>query len=433
MIRARERTAIIQSLAAGVVPAVGLQHLQVGREDEVAALVQDLSHIESGGAAFRVIVGRFGAGKTFFLNLIRDVALKRKFAVAQADITTDRRLHGSGGRARSLFSELMANLATSSKPEGSALPSVIERWVGDVDYEVTEAGGAEEDVQREIVKQLEPLRDLPRGYDFATVLTRYHEGFHQGNESLRENAVRWLRAEYTTKTEARQDLGVRSIIDDADVYDALKLLAAFLRVAGYRGFLVGLDELVVLSHRLNNTQSRNNNYEAILRILNDCLQGRAENIGFILAGTDDCLEDDRRGLFSYEALATRLAPNRFATEGRRDLTGPVIQLENLTPEDCFVLLHNVRRVFESENDAGQLVPDEGIGRFLRICQQRMGDDFFRTPRDTVKEFVGLLKVLEQNTGTSWNDLLEQQATKPDESTSEASDAHGGDDLSDFRL
>lgn len=411
-IRLRERTAIIQSLSAGVVPAIGLQHIQVGRADEVAALVHDLQLVEQGGAAIRFIVGRFGSGKTFFLNLIRNVALNRKFVVVQADITTDRRLHGSSGQARSLFGELMKNLSTAAKPEGGALQNLVERWVGDIEHDVLSGGGSAEDVAGQISNKAESLQSLVNGYDFAAVLGKYYEGHRTHNDDLQQAAVRWLRAEYSSKTQARQELGVRSIIDDESFYDSLKLLAAFVRLAGYQGLLVSLDELVVLSHRLNNTVSRNNNYEAILRILNDCLQGQTSGLMVLFAGTDDCLEDRRRGLFSYAALAARLAPNRFAQEGRRDLAGPVVKLDSLTPEDCFVLLHNIRNVFASGDTAKHLLPDEAIAEYLKQCHERMGAAYYQTPRDTVKDFTGLLKVLEQNPDTDWRQLLQQFAKSP---------------------
>ncbi len=260
-------------LRAGVVPRVGLRHLQVGRLDEVAAVLEDLERIEQGGASIRFIIGRYGAGKSFFLNLARMVALERKFVVAQADITLERRLHGSGGQARSLYAELMRNLATRAKPEGGALANVVERWVSDLDHEVRSSGGTDSDVLGEIKNQLKPLQDLVSGFDFATVVGRYVEGFQAHNDALMGSALRWLRAEYRTKTEARQDLDVRSIIDDAQFYDYLKLFAAFVRLAGYAGLLVNIDEMGVFSHRLNSSQARTANYEVLLRILNDCLQG----------------------------------------------------------------------------------------------------------------------------------------------------------------
>lgn len=432
MIRSREKTAIIQSLGAGVVPSIGLQHIQVGRKDEVEAVIRDLQIVEQGSSTIRFIIGRFGSGKTFFLNLIQNVALKRKFVVIKADITTDRRLHGSGGQPRSLYSELMKNLATPSRPEGGALPNLVERWVGDVNYGITSSGGDEEDIAIEIQRQLSELRELVNGYDFVKVLSRYYEGYREQNDALQQAALRWLRAEYRTKTEARNDLGVRSIIEDANIYESMKLMSQFVRIAGYKGLLVSLDELVVLSHRLNNSQARNNNYEAILRILNDCLQGQTEGLSFLFAGTDDCLEDRRRGLFSYEALATRLASNRFASEAQKDLSGPVIKLESLTPEDCFVLLHNIRNVFASGDREKYLITDEGIAEYLQTCNERMGAAYYQTPRDTVKDFTGLLRVLAQNPEITWSDILNRQ-NRSSHTEAKQNSTDSPDQLSEFRL
>jgi hypothetical protein len=406
-VKPRERDAILQSLRAGVVPRMGLRHLQVGRLDEVAAVLDDLERIEQGGASIRFIIGRFGAGKSFFLNLARMVALERKFVVAQADVTLERRLHGSNGQARNLYAELMRNLTTRAKPDGGALANVVERWVSDLDHQVRASGGTDSDVIREIKIQLKPLQDLVSGFDFATVVGRYVEGFQAHNDALLAAALRWLRAEYRTKTEARQDLGVRSIIDDVQFYDYLKLFAVFVRLAGYAGLLVNIDEMGVFSHRLNSSQSRTANYEVLLRILNDCLQGNVAGLGFLFGGTDTFLEDRRRGVFSYEALATRLADNTFAAKGLKDFSGPVIRLQNLAPEDLFVLLHNIRNVFALGDPAQSLIDDDGIRQFMGHCAATLGADFYMTPRDAVKAFVGLLSVIEQNPGTDWKSILGQ--------------------------
>lgn len=442
-IKEKERSAILRSLGAGVVPSVGLHHIQVGRKAEVEALIRDFRQVEEGGAAVRFVVGRFGSGKSFFLNLIRAVALERRLVVASADITTDRRLNGSNGVARSLYSELMRNVATRARPEGGALSSLVERWVADIAHEVQSAGGNDADVEARIVETVRPLQELVSGYDFATVLSAYFRGHAGHNPELQDAAIRWLRGEYTTRTEARKDLGVRTIIDDESFYNYLKLLAAFSRLAGYKGLVVCLDELVVLSHRLNNRTSRDRNYEAILRILNDCLQGSVEGLMFLFAATDDCLTDTRRGLFSYEALATRLADNRFATEGLVDLSGPVIRLENLSPEDCFVLLHNIRRVFLRGEDREGSLPDAAIERYLESCHERMGSAYFQTPRETIKDFVGLLNVLEQNPEADWKGLIGGLTTQavgedlgpgvdePD--TARTPENPGDDDLVSFRL
>ena len=439
-IKLRERDAILQSLRAGVVPRIGLRHLQVGRKDEVAAVLDDLGRIERGGAAVRFIIGRFGAGKSFFLNLARMVALERKFVVAQADVTTDRRLHGSGGQARALYAELMQNLTTRAKPEGGAMASIVERWVSDVDHEIRSAGGVDSDVVKAIGDRLKPLQDLVSGYDFALVIAKYTEGFQSHNETLLGSALRWLRAEYHTKTEARQELGVRAIIDDGQFYDYLKLFAGFVRLAGFAGLLVNIDEMGVLSHRLNHPQARNANYESILQIVNDCLQGNVAGIGFLFGGTDTFLEDRRRGMASYEALATRLAENAFARGGLKDFSGPVVRLSNLSPEDLFVLLHNIRSVFALGESAKYLIDEEGIQAFMNHCATTLGAEFFLTPRDAVKAFVGLLSVIEQNPGVSWQALLTQTAvetTTDPEAGDPGPDAElspkGLDDLASFQL
>ena len=404
-IKRRERDAILQSLQAGLVPRLGLHLLQVGRKDEVAALLKDLERIEQGGAAFRIVVGRFGRGKSFFLNLIRTLALLKRLIVAQADFTMERRIRSTGGEARALYSELMRNIATKAKPEGGALRNLCEGWISDVHHKVTVAGGSEDDVKQRIRDDLRELQDHVGGFAFADVLGKYYEGHSTGNETLQGSALRWLRGEYGTKTEARQDLGVREIIEDENIYDSLKLMAAFCAKAGFGGLLVGLDELVVLSHRLPNTRVRQANYEALLTIINDCYQGGAAHLGFVLAGTDECLEDKRRGLYSYEALRSRLMENSFAPEGIRDLSGPVVRLQNLTPEDLFVLLRNIRHVHAGGDAAKYLVSDDALMAVLQRANETLGAEYFKTPRDVVRSFVGLLNVLEQHPGTKWQELV----------------------------
>lgn len=432
----RERSAILNALAGGVVPRIGLHHIQVGRKKEIAALLEDLKRAEQGSASIRFIVGRFGAGKSFFLNVIQTVAMERKFVIARADITTERRLHATGGQAQGLYAEMMKNLSTRSKPDGGALASVVERWVGDVAHEVTSAGGSEADVAKTLADRCRPLQEMVGGYDFVNVLTRYYRGHLSGDDHAQSAALRWLRGEYTTRTEARQDLGVRAIIDDDSWYDFIKLFAKFVTIAGYAGLVVCLDELVVLSHRLNNRVARNNNYEAVLRIVNDCLQGGVENMCFLFAATDDCMFDKRRGLFSYEALGTRLATNRFASDDMVDFSGPVLPLANLTREDCYVLLHNIRRVHAGGDNTQNAISDEGLEAYLHSCEQRMGAAYYQTPRETVKDFIGLLNVLKQNPAADWRSLIGEIKTTaaPNVDPSEAvALADSDDDLASFKM
>ena len=402
-IRPRERDAVIQSLRAGVVPRVGQQHIQVGRANEVVALVRDIDRIADGGSSIRLVIGEYGAGKSFFLNLIRSVALERKLVTVHADLSPDRRLHATGGQARGLYAELMRNLSTRAKADGGAMPSLVERFIIATLSEARSRPVSPEVVIRE---RLTHLQELTGGYAFADVLAAYWRAYDTGNEQLKADVVRWLRAEFPTRTDARAALGVRTIIDDQNFYDYLKLLARFVRLAGYRGVLVCLDEMVNL-YKMSHTRARNSNYEQVHRILNDCLQGSAAGLGFVFGGTPDMLLDARRGLYSYPALQSRLAENTFASEGLPDYSGPVMRLTNLSPEDLFVLLTKLRHLYASGNPDAYLVPDEALTAFMNHCASRVGDAYFRTPRTTVREFVNLLAVLEQHPGVSWSDLIEQ--------------------------
>ena len=409
-IRPNERDTIIQSLKSGVTPKIGIQHIQVGRVNEVKALYQDIERIVSGGSAFRLIIGEYGSGKTFFLSVIRSIALKKKLVTITADLSPDRRIHASSGQARKLYSELMRNLATRTKPEGNAITTVVEGFITRARQEADSQGMTVPEV---IQTRLSQLTELVDGYDFAKVIEAYWNGYETGNDTLKANAIRWLRAEYTTKTDAKRDLGVRTIISDNSFYDALKLLSLFVRQAGYEGLLVNLDEMVNL-YKLNSTQARTSNYEQILRILNDCLQGTAEHIGFLLGGTPEFLLDPRKGLYSYEALQSRLAENTFAQRaGVIDYSSPALHLANLTPEELYILLCNLRHVFASGVEDKYLVPDEALVFFLKHCSNKVGDAYFRTPRNTIKAFVDMLAVLDQNPNIEWSQLIERTEIQED--------------------
>ncbi len=412
-LKPRERDAIVQALRAGVVPKLGLRHIQVGRAREIEELVKDMDRVADGGSAIRFIIGEYGSGKTFFMNLIRLVALEKGLVVMFADLAPDRRIHATGGQARGLYAEMARNLATRTKPDGGALANVVERFVSQAQHDAD----AKDQSTVEIIRQrLAHFEELTGGFDFAQVIRRYWEGHETGDEELKSSAIRWLRGEFATRTDARKALGVRTIVDDANVYDHLKLMSAFVCEAGYKGLLVGLDEMVNL-YKLTSSQARNANYEQILRILNDVLQGSAENLGFLMGGTPEFLMNTRRGLYSYEALQSRLAENSFAREGLVDLSGPVIRLANLTPEDLFVLLANIRAVMQGDSAT---LPDDALEAFMVHCSDRIGEAYFRTPRNTVTAFVNLLAVLEQNPGVEWSDLIDKLDVARDD----------GDDMSD---
>ncbi|MCX2949689.1 ATP-binding protein [Lentzea sp. NEAU-D7] len=430
-IRPRDRDAIMQSLRAGVVPRVGQQHIQVGRHSEVQSLVRDIDRVADGGSTARFVIGEYGSGKTFFLHLVRSIALKQKLVTMHADLAPDRRLHATGGQARSLYAELTRNTATQAKPDGGALGAVVERFVSQAMTAAREHGSSPEAVIRE---RMAELSELVGGFDFAEVIAAYWRGHDTGNEQLKSDAVRWLRGEFSTKIEARAALGVRTIVDDSSFYDQLKLLSRFVRMAGYSGLLVCLDEMVNL-YKLTSAQARSANFEQILRIVNDSLQGTSSHLGFLFGGTPEFLMDTRRGLYSYEALESRLAENAFAINGLSDFSGPVLRLPSLTQEDFYVLLTKLRHVVAGGDPAAYLVPDETLQAFMRHCAERIGDAYFRTPRTTIKEFLNLLAVLENNPGTDWRRLvggvrLEAEVNPDLEPVGESADAG---ELVDFTL
>ena len=408
-IRRRDRDAILQSLAAGVVPRRGLHHIQVGRTNEISALLGDLERVSDGGASIRFVIGEYGSGKSFFLHLIRSAALEKQMVTMHADFSPDRRLHATGGQARSLYSELTRNLATRSQPEGGGLASVVERFIGEAQ---TKARDQHVETDTVIRGHLTSLTDLVGGYDFADVIAAYWRGHDEGRADLKESAVRWLRGEYSTKTDARRDLGVRTIVDDSNFYDQLRLLALFIRLAGYKGLVVAFDELVNL-YKLANTRARNNNYEQILRILNDCLQGSVSGLGFLMAGTPEFLTDTRRGLYSYEALQSRLSENVFASAEMRDFSGPVLRLANLTPEELFVVLTKISNIHAEGNSEAYALPNDALHAFMNHCSMKIGDAYFRTPRTTIRAFVQMLVILEQNREVPWSELVGGVDIEPD--------------------
>ncbi|WP_211268641.1 ATP-binding protein [Actinoplanes subtropicus] len=423
-IRPRERDAIVTSLRAGMVPRLGQQHIQVGRAAELRAAIHDIDRIADGGAGCRFVIGEYGSGKTFFLHLVRSIALEKRLVTVHADLSPDRRLHAASGQARSLYAELMRNLATRARPDGGALASVVERFVTKA---LDEANASGDDPAETIRARLATVAELTGGYDFASVVGAYWRGYDSGDEQLRGNAVRWLRGEFTSRVDARAALGVRTIVDDASVYDHLKLLARFVRLAGFGGLLVCLDEMVNL-YKITGSAVRNANYEQILRIVNDTAQGGAEHLGVLFGGTPEFLMDPRRGLFSYPALASRLAPNQFASVDRVDHSGPVTSLGSLTPEDVFVLLTKLRHVYAGGDPQRYLVPDEALTAYMAHCATRLGDAYFRTPRETIRGFLDLLALLDQHPDLRWAELI-REVDLPTAGPAGTDD----DELTSFRL
>lgn len=430
-LKASERQAILQSLQNGVVPRVGLQHILVGREQELSAIAKDIALVAQGGATMRFVVGDYGAGKTFFLNLVKLIALQKGLVVMNADVTNERRLRGSGGQALNLFSELTRNLSTRSRPEGGAMKSVIERFIADA---AAESEKTERSTREVIRSRLSELSELVSGFDFADVLNAYYEGYEAQDEDRQQAALKWLRGEYSSKLEARKALGVRSMVDDDSVYDYLKLFARFLTLSGYRGLIVCLDEMASI-HSLSSAQARNQNYEQLLRILNDVHQGSADHLGLILGGTVDFMEDTRRGVFSYDALRTRLSPNLYARrQGLVDFSQPVMPLSQLTRDDLLKLLTKIRSIKADGADPVGLLDDAGLSGFIELQLGAAGAAAFLTPREAIRQFVHLLSVLEQNPGVSWQTVVGAAPMRESGNIARSQMQEGGSaDLESFRL
>lgn len=404
MIKPKERDTIIQSLKTGVVPRLGLQHIQVGRSEELKSFINDIATISEGGTSFRFVIGEYGSGKTFFLSLVRSIALQKGLVTMNADLSPTKRLHGTDGHARVLLSELISSISTRTKQDGNALPNILEKFISKAR---TEAENSHREVATIIYKQLIDLNEYPGGYTFAQVVNKYWTAYESGDDALKDCVLRWLKAEYTTKTDCLRDLGVREFINDASFFNTLKLYSILVQKAGYGGLMICLDEMVNL-YKISNSVSRKANYEEILNILNNTLQGTLSHIGFIMSGTPEFLTDGNRGLYSYEALKSRLAENSFSKSlGLTDYSSTVLRLANLTKEELYLLLMNLRNVFAGGDTSKYLVPNDALLAYLNHCANKIGDSYYRTPRNTIKGFLDLLSMLEQYPNLKWSDMIEQ--------------------------
>lgn len=404
MIKPKERDTIIQSLKSGVVPRLGLQHIQVGRSEELKSFVNDIATISEGGTSFRFVIGEYGSGKTFFLSLVRSIALQKGLVTMNADLSPTKRLHGTDGHARVLLSELISSISTRTKQDGNALPNILEKFISKAR---TEAENSHREVATIIYEQLIDLNEYPGGYTFAQVVNKYWTAYESGDDALKDCVLRWLKAEYTTKTDCLRDLGVREFINDASFFNTLKLYSILVQKAGYGGLMICLDEMVNL-YKISNSVSRKANYEEILNILNNTLQGTLSHIGFIMSGTPEFLTDGNRGLYSYEALKSRLAENSFSKSlGLTDYNSTVLRLANLTKEELYLLLMNLRNVFAGGDTSKYLVPNDALLAYLNHCANKIGDSYYRTPRNTIKGFLDLLSMLEQYPSLKWSDMIEQ--------------------------
>lgn len=421
----RVAAVILNSLKGGVVPRIGLPYITVGREVEIRALLTDLSLIADGGASFRFLVGRYGAGKSFLLQTIRTHAMGEGFVVADADLSPERRLQGGQGQGLATYRELIRNISTKTRPEGGALDLILDRWVAscaDVDESAVNA-------------QLAPLEEMVHGFDFTRMLRRYRAAVSEDDEEAMSRVTKWIRGEYRTKSEARAELGSSTIISDDDWYDYVKLIARFLVCSGYKGMLVLIDELVNL-YKIPNAITRQYNYEKILTMYNDTLQGKAQYLGMIMGGTPTSIEDRRRGVFSYEALRSRLAQGRFAREDLKDMLAPIIRLQPLTYEELLVLIEKLMQIHAGYFGWTPTLTENDLVDFLKIEFGRVGADTHLTPREVIRDFIELLDILCQNPDANVAELLQSvggDALAPAAATGDTDTAGGDRNFAEFTI
>lgn len=422
-IKPKEATEIINSLISGTVPRIGVQHIAVGRDEEIKAVIATMGDIKNGSNAMKFWIGDFGSGKSFMFHLMKTVALKQKFVVTQADFTPDNRLYSNDGKGVALYSALMDNIAIQTKPDGGALPTLIEKWIDKVIERTAEKNKislvdirAESNVplvENAILKTVNTITEVG-GFDFGSVMMQYYRGYMNGDDTLRRNALRWLKGEYGTKSEARKDLGVREIVNDLNYYDMLKNFCKFFVSMGYSGFMINLDEAINL-YKISTAPMREKNYEKILTMYNDCYQGKVEHLFINVAGTRDFLENERRGLYSYNALKSRLETNKYAVGGIKDFAQPVIKIEPISHADIFVLLKNLKEIFDYKYEVSSQVNADDIQSFMKEIYNKPGATEFLMPREVIREFLNILNVLRQNPEVSFAQLSSSVTVKDERS------------------
>lgn len=438
MIPKRILNQLLSALSAGVVPRTGAPYIAIGRNDEIGALLESMQRVSDGGAFVRFLIGRYGSGKSFLIQLLRGHAMERGFLTADADLSTDqRRLCGGNGAGLATYRELLRNLASKASPDGGALPIVLARHYTAILSKLAEAGILPESedfafkLRKEVFSTFSALEGSVGGFDFARVLSAYFIALFEENEEKKSACLKWLRGEFSNKTEANAALGFRvsGIVDDENWYDFIKLWAVFARHIGYKGLIVYIDECIIL-YKIVNRVARENNYEKILTIFNDTLQGRAEGLGVIFGGTPQFLEDTRRGLFSYEALRSRLADSRFADAGYTTFSSPVIRLRRLSDNELYALLCRLSKLYAMQRGEAELLGEAELQEFLAFSLSRAGASELLTPREMIRDFMTLLQILSENKNASFEELLHAKRAEP---AADADEEGIGLSLSDFTL
>ncbi len=411
---------LISSLSAGVVPRSGAPYIAIGRTEEINSLLDNLDDVSEGGSACRFIIGRYGSGKSFLIQLLRGYALDRGFITADADLSPERRLSGGNGAALATYRELITNLATKASPDGGALGSILTKYYVKLKNDLVSEGMDPDsgefaiELKKRIHASVSSLEDDAHGFDFARVLSEYYLSTIDDNSERRGACIRWLRGEFANKTEAKTALGfsVSTVINDDNWYSFIKLISSLSTKLGYAGLVLFIDECVNL-YKIPNRISREANYEKLLSIFNDTLQGKAPSLGVIFGGTPKFLEDTRRGLFSYEALKSRLEDSRYADLGYQNLSSPVIRLRRLSDNELLALVRRLTKLYsEKEGLTSPLLSDEQTERFMVEALSRTGADEMITPREIIRDYLTLLNILRDNKEATFESLVGKLSFTP---------------------
>ena len=162
---------------------------------ELSSLLDNLDDVADGGAACRFLIGRYGSGKSFLIQLIRGRALERGFICADADLSPERRLSGGNGAGLATYKELMINMASKASPDGGALPSILSRHYAKLQFELADEGVLpdsplfESALKRKVILMLEELEADVGGFDFARVLGEYYTAMINDNLEKKDEVL----------------------------------------------------------------------------------------------------------------------------------------------------------------------------------------------------------------------------------------------------
>ena len=409
----RTLVTMMNALSSGVVPRRGLEYIAVGRKRETETFVNDLEDTAEGGGAFRFISGRFGNGKSFMTQMVRNYAMDRGFVVMDADLAVNRRLTGSKREGLNTYRELVKNMATRARPDGGAMEPLLQTWAADIAASLAGDGDPSEirteDILRAVRSASSDMSNMQHHQDFIGAVTAYIRDQREGVDDI--YALRWLKGESEHKLDARRNLGSGTLIDDSNWYDFIKLWAELSVRMGYRGLVVFMDEGVVL-YKLQSKASRNNNYERLLTMFNDIMQGKASHLSMYVCGTPEFIEDHNRGLHSYEALRSRLVTGRYEN-GYDNYLGPVINLRPLNDEEVFVLLRTIRDIHEQRYGYESGIDDAMLETYLRTVMEGSISSAMITPREITRDLISLLDTLHQNPDAGFSDMVSGRTVAAD--------------------